>query len=79
MGEFESKFIYTYIKDKILLNLRSIDDLFSNWKGTGEELLVFFKTINKAHPSLKFHLKYSYDRIVFLDTKLYKRKTASYA
>ena len=39
MANFEAKHIYPYIKEKSLLYLRYIDDIFMIWKGTKVELI----------------------------------------
>ena len=43
MASFESKFIYPYIKEKVMTVLRFIDDLFMIWTDSEEELLKFLK------------------------------------
>ena len=74
MSKYESNLIYLYVNGKTLLYLRYIDDLFFIWKETKEKSLAFFGTINKAHPSIKFDLKYSNEATEFLDTKVRKNK-----
>lgn len=37
---------------------RFIDDVFSVWKGTEQELLEFLEYINNAHPTIKFTAGY---------------------
>ena len=78
-GSYMCTFIgkHSYIKNKTLLYLRYIDDLFFISKGTEVEILEFFETINKIHPYIKFDFEYSYDKIVFLDTAIYKIKKHS--
>ena len=66
--------IYLYMKDKTLLYVRYIDDLFFVWKETKEKSPAFFGSISKAHPSIKFDLKYSNETFEFLDTKVLKNK-----
>ena len=46
MANFEAKHIYPYIKEKSLLYLRYIDDIFMIWKGTKVELITFIKELN---------------------------------
>ena len=36
------------------------------------ELLTFFEKLNQQHLSIKFEMKYSKDKIEFLDTLIYK-------
>ena len=64
---FELKYIYRCIKDKIKMFLRFIDDLFKKWTGSEQELLDFISDLNKKHPSIKFELSYSQTKIEFLD------------
>ena len=72
MARFEQKHIYPFIKGKVDLCLRYIDDIFFIWKGAQEELKNFFNKINKKHPSIKFDQKYSKSKIEFLDVLVYK-------
>ena len=51
--------LHPYIKDKNLLCLRYIDDLFFIWKETEEGSFSCFEIINKAHLSIKFDFRYS--------------------
>ena len=39
MANFELKYIYQYIKDKVKMFLRFIDDPFKIWTGSEQELL----------------------------------------
>ena len=74
LGFFETKYIYPYIRGKCKLYTRFIDDIFLLWNGTEKELLDFVKKLNKAHPTIKFDLKYSKTEINFLDTVIYKNQ-----
>ena len=56
-GKIEQKHIYPFIKGKVDLYLRYIDEIFFIWKGRTEELKNFFNEINKKHPSIKFNQK----------------------
>ena len=47
VASFESKYIYTYIKEKIITFLPFIDDLFMIWTGRQEELLRFINKVNQ--------------------------------
>ena len=67
MARFEQKHIYPFVKGKVDLYLRYIDDIFFIWKGTEEELNNFFNEINKKHPSIKFDQKCSRSKKEFLD------------
>ena len=72
MGKFEKNHIYPRIKNKTLIYLRYIDDIFFIWKDTKEELEKFFKEINTVHETIKFDYEYSYEQVNFLDTTIYK-------
>ena len=45
-----------------------IDDGFSLWVGRKEELLEFVRYANKIHNNIKIELRYSNQKIEFLDT-----------
>ena len=72
MAIFEAKHIYPYIKEKSLLYLRYIDDIFMIWKGTKVELLTFIKELNEKHKTIKFDFQISPRKIAFLAAMLYK-------
>ena len=71
MDHFERKYIYPYLREKSLIYLRYIDDIFFIWTGNKEDLLVFLKNLNTKHVSIKFDFKISYSKIEFLDTEIY--------
>ena len=68
MGRFENTHILPKIRDKILMYVRYIDDVFLIWKGTEKELQQFLEEINKVHPTIKFDHCYSRESVDFLDT-----------
>ena len=70
MGRFEQQKILPRIRDKLLLYVRYIDDLFFIWKGSEEDLLKFLKEVNTLHPSIKFDYEYSREKVNFLDTTI---------
>ena len=72
MANFELKYIYPHIRDKIKMFLRFIDDLFMIWIGSEQELPDFMTDLNKKHPSIKFKFKYSQTKIEFLVVLVYK-------
>ena len=74
MAYFEEKFIYPLIRNATTLYLRYIDDIILIWTKSENELLTFFEKLNQQHPSIKFEMKYSKDKIEFLDTLIYKDK-----
>ena len=50
---FAQKHIYLFIKDKVDLYLRYIDNIFFIWKDALEKLKNFFNAINKNDPSFQ--------------------------
>jgi hypothetical protein len=52
--------------------VRYIDDIFFIWNTSENELLEFHAHMNKEHPTIKFDLEYSTEKIPFLDTMVYK-------
>ena len=74
MAQFEKQHIYTHIKNKSILNLRYIDDIFMIWTGTKQELLMFSEKLNSNHKTIKFEHNISHSNISFLDTLIYKEK-----
>lgn len=71
MGIFEENHIYNRIKNKSLLYLRYIDDIFIIWTASLKELETFTKEINSIHHSIKFEVQHSTKEINFLDTTAY--------
>ena len=74
MAYFEEKFIYPLIRNPTTLNLCYIDDIILKWTKSENELLTFFEKLNQQHSSIKFEMKYSKDKLEFLDTLKYKDK-----
>ena len=54
MANFELKYIYPYIKDKIKMFLRFIDDIFTISTGPEQKLLDFMSDLNKRRTSANF-------------------------
>lgn len=73
MGNFEANHIYSRIRNKSILYLRYIDDIFMIWTGTKQQLQAFSKEINNVHQSIKFTVESSVREINFLDTTIYKK------
>ena len=69
--EFEEKHIYPLIKNKSVVYLRYIDDIFMVWTKFESELRHFMNEINQKHQSIKFDFKFSKESIEFLDTLVY--------
>ena len=66
--------LYPYIKNKSILYLRYIDDIFMIWTGTKQELLIFLEKLNSKHKTIKFEHNVSNSNISFLNTLIYKDK-----
>ena len=71
MSEFEGKYIYPPIKNKSVIYLRYVDDIFMVWIKSESELRKFMNEINQKHQSIKFDLKFSKENIELLDTSVY--------
>ena len=67
MAEFEQNYVHPLIKDKSVLFLRYIDDIFMVWTKSEKQLTDFMSELNQKHPSIKFDCK----QIEFLDTLVY--------
>ena len=50
MAEFEQKYIYLLIKDKSILFLRYIDDIFMVLTKSEKQLKDFMSELNQKHP-----------------------------
>jgi len=72
MAEFEKQYIYPHIKNKSMMYLRYIDDIFMIWKGTRASLDQLLKDLNQIHPTIKFDYEISSDKVNFLDICVYK-------
>ena len=77
MAQFEKQHIYPYIKNKSILYLRYIDDIFMIWTGTKQELLIFLENLNSKHKTIKFEHNISHSKISFLDTLIYRQEQYS--
>ena len=51
-----------------------MDGIILIWTKSENELLLFFEKLNQQHPSVKSEMKYSKDKIEFLDTLIYNNK-----
>ena len=72
MAQFEKQHIYLYIKNKSIIYLRYIDNIFMVWKGTKQELLIFLENLNSKHKTIKFELNISqteYKKHCYTETK----------
>ena len=57
---------------KPLIWKRYIDDVFSLWNLTEEEITAFIELANNYHPPIKFTAEISDTEITFLDTCVYR-------
>ena len=73
MSDSEERYIYPLIKNKSSSYLRFIDDVFMVWTRSENKLTSFINEINKKHHSIKFDFKFSKEKIVFVDTLVYKK------
>ena len=71
MAELEQKYIYPLIKDKSILFLCYIDDIFMVWTKSEKQVKDFMSELNQKHTSIKFDYKFDYKQIKFLDTLVY--------
>ena len=60
MAEFEQKYIYPLIKDKSILFLRYIDDIFMVWIKPKKQLKDFMNELNQKHSSIKLDYKFDW-------------------
>ena len=77
MDQFEKQHIYPYIKNKSILYLQYINDIFMIWTGTKQELLIFLEMLNSKQKTIKFKHKTSHSNTSFLDTLIYKNKKST--
>ena len=74
MAQFEKQHIYPYIKNKSILYLRYIDDIFTIRTETNQELLTFLEKLNRKHKTIKFERNILRSNISFSDTLIHKDK-----
>ena len=58
--------------DNPLLWLRYLDDIFCIWTEGEQKLKEFFEYLNNCHPTIKFTMDYSFEKINFLDVSVRK-------
>ena len=71
-AKFEEMQIYLFIKGKVELYLRYINDILFIRKDTEKWLKNVINEINKKQPSIRFDQKYSEPEIKFLGVLVYK-------
>ena len=67
--------MYPYIKNKSILYLKYMNDIFMIWKGTKQKLLVFLENLSSKHKTMKLGQNISHSNISFLDTLIHKGKS----
>ena len=50
---------------------RLVDDIFFLWNHTEDKLIKFHQHLNDFHPTIKFEITYSHDKVNFLDATVY--------
>ena len=71
MAKIETEII-NHCTKKALVWKRYIDDVFSLWDTSKEEVNTFIEQANSYHPTIKFTAEISDKEITFLDTRIYK-------
>ncbi len=70
MAEFEEEHIYTLDKPPLVW-WRFIDDVFSIFIGSEDEVKEFVEKLKHLHPTIRFTVEYSQESVNFLDTTVY--------
>ena len=73
MADFEEKYVYTYHKQPLFWK-HFLSDYVMVWTHGWDELHKFEKHLNSMHPTLKFTMEASQEKINFLDTTLHINK-----
>ena len=71
IAEFEQKYVCPLLKDKSILLLHYIDDIFMVWTKFVKQLKYILSELNQKHHSIKFDYKFDCKQIEFLDTLVY--------
>ena len=72
MGQLEHKLLKDAPGGLIPLEwIRFIDDIFAIWTHGIDKLKQFVQYINNFHPTIKFEIEYSDNRVNFLNTSVY--------
>ena len=72
MAKVETAGILSQSVIKPLVWKRFIDDIFSLWNVSRDEISKFIEQANKHHPTIKFMVEVSETETTFLDTNVYK-------
>ena len=71
MAEFEQKYVHALIKDKSILFLRYIDDIFMVWSKSEKQTKDLISELNQKHSPKMFDYKFDFKKIEFLNTLIY--------
>ena len=71
MAEFEQKCVYPLIKNKSIIFLHYIDDIFMVWTKSEKQIKDFMSELNQKHLSIKFNYKFECKQIEFLEIFVY--------
>ena len=71
VAEFEQKYVYPLIKDKSILFLCYIDDIFMVGTKSEKKLKDFMSELNQKRPSINFDYKFNCKQTEFLETLVY--------
>ena len=75
MTKIENQILHSVERHKTPpLCKRFIDDIFIIWSHNEIELLQFLDHINTMHPTIKFEMEYSQNKVNFLDTTIFINK-----
>ena len=66
IAEFGQKYIYPFTKDKSVLFVRYIDDIFMVWTKSEKQTKDFMSKLNQKHPSIKFDYKFDCKSMNFI-------------
>ena len=69
MGYLEDKVLNSFV-EKPPVWWRSIDDVFMTWQHGEEKLKESLKILNNCHPTVKFTVGHSLDKVNFLDAEV---------
>ena len=73
LAQFEKQHIYPDIKNKSILYLGYIDDIFMIWTWAKQELLIFLEKLNSKHKTLEFEHNISHGNVSFFDALIKNR------
>ena len=78
MDHFERKYIRQFLQELSSIYLRFMDDIYSIWTRSKEQLTRNLHGLSAKHDSIKFEYKISKTSISFLDTEVYIKNNKLY-